>query len=117
MYDHFQKTRQLARGEGKIEFSVDIRCIGTSGKTVCPKVDQLAHRNAWKRGVAPGKNVPQPKRARIPCILLLYVKRTIVIQIEVSKVTLVIVRESLQVPKITASPPVSYRDYSEYCCS
>ena len=25
----------------------------------------------------PGKNVPQPKRARIPCILLLYVKRTI----------------------------------------
>ena len=26
---------------------------------------------------APGKNVPQLKRARIPCILLLYVKRTI----------------------------------------
>ena len=76
MYDHFQKTRQLARGEGKIEFSVDIRCIGTSGKTARsarPKVDLLAHRNAWKRGVAPGKNVPQPKRARIPCILLLYV--------------------------------------------
>ena len=30
MYDHFQKTRELAQGEGKI---VDIRCIGTSGKT------------------------------------------------------------------------------------
>ena len=71
MYDHFQKTRQLARGEGKIEFSVDIRCIGTSGKTARsahPKVDLLAHRNVWKRGVAPGKNVPQLKRARIPCI-------------------------------------------------
>ena len=80
MYDHFQKTRQLARGEGKIEFSVDVRCIGTSGKTARsarPKVDLLPHRNAWKRGVAPGKNVPQLKRARIPCILLLYVKRTI----------------------------------------
>ena len=82
MYDHFQKTRQLARGEGKIEFSVDIRCIGASGKTARsarPKVDLLPHRIVWKRGVAPGKNVPhaQPKRARIPCILLLYVKRTI----------------------------------------
>ena len=44
MYDHFQKTRQLARGEGKIEFSVDIRCIGTSGKTARsarPKIDLL----------------------------------------------------------------------------
>ena len=81
MYDHFQKMRQLARGEGKIEFSLDIRCIGTSGKTArsaCPKVDLLPNRNVWKRGVAPGKNVPQMKRARIPCILLLYVKRTIV---------------------------------------
>ena len=82
MYDHFQKTRQLARGEGKIEFSVDIRCIGTSGKTARSarpkaKVDLLPYRNIWKRGVAPGKNVPQLKRARIPCILLLYVKRTI----------------------------------------
>ena len=72
VYDHFQKTRQLARSEGKIEFSVDIRCIGTSGKTArsaCPKVDLLAHRNVWKRGVAPGKNVPQLKRAHISCIL------------------------------------------------
>ena len=46
MYDHFQKTRQLARGEGKIEFSVDIRCVGTSGKTARsarPKVDLLPH--------------------------------------------------------------------------
>ena len=46
MYDHFQETRQLARGEGKIEFSVDIRCIGTSGKTARsarPKVDLLPH--------------------------------------------------------------------------
>ena len=70
MYDHFQKTRQLARGEGKIEFSVDIRCIGTSGKTA----RSARPRNVWKRGVTP---VPQLKRARIPCILLLYVKRTI----------------------------------------
>ena len=82
MYDHFQKTQQLARGEGKIEFSVDICCIGTSGKTAHsahPKVDLLAHRNVWKRGVAPGKNVPQLKRTCIPCILLLYVKRNIVV--------------------------------------
>ena len=52
MYDHFQKTRQLARGEGKIESSVDICCVGTSGKTArsaCPKVDLLPHRNIWKR--------------------------------------------------------------------
>ena len=84
MYDHFQKTRQLAQREGKIECSVDIRCIGTSGKTarsVRPKVDLLPHRSVWKRGVAPGKNVPQLKRARIPCILLLYVKRTIVLSL------------------------------------
>ena len=31
-YNYFQKTRQLARGEGKITLSVDIRCIGISGK-------------------------------------------------------------------------------------
>ena len=31
-----------------------------------------------EKGRCPGKNVPQLKRARIPCILLLYVKRTIV---------------------------------------
>ena len=69
VYDHFQKTRQLARGagEGKIEFSVDIRCIGTSGKTARsarPKVDLLPHRNIWKRGVAPGKKcTPAETRA------------------------------------------------------
>ena len=80
VYHHFQKMRQLALGEGKSGFSVDIRCIGTSGKTarsVHPKVDLLPHRNVWKRGAAPGKNVPQLKRVCIPCILLLYVKRTI----------------------------------------
>ena len=61
MYDHFQKTQQLARGEGKIEFSVDICSIGTSGKTARsarPKVDLLAHRNVWKRGVALAKMYP-----------------------------------------------------------
>ena len=71
---------QLVLGEGKIVVSIDIRCIGTFGKTARsarPKVDLSPHRNVWKRGVAPGKNVPQLKRARIPCILLLYVKRTI----------------------------------------
>ena len=73
VYDHFQKTRQLARGEEKIEFSVDIHCIGTSGKTarsVRPKVDLLPHR-MYGKGSLPlaGKNVSQLKRARIPCIL------------------------------------------------
>ena len=69
MYDHFQKTRQLALGEGKIEFSVDIRCIGTSGKTarsarprhetnLLPGPMAIGSRSVWKRGVAPGKNVP-----------------------------------------------------------
>ena len=61
MYDHFQKMRQPARGEGKIEFSVDIRCIGTSGKmarSACPKVDLLSNRNVWKRGVALAKMYP-----------------------------------------------------------
>ena len=80
-YDHFQKTRQLACGAGKIELTVDIRCIGTSGKTARsarPKLDLLPHRNIWKEGVDPGKNVPQLKRARIPCILSLYVKGTII---------------------------------------
>ena len=42
-----------------------------------PKVDLLAHRNVWKGGVTPGKRVPQLKRALIPYILLLYVKRII----------------------------------------
>ena len=54
MYDHFLKTRQLARGEGKIVFSVDIRCIGTSGKTARsarPNVDLLLQRNVWKRAL------------------------------------------------------------------
>ena len=61
MCDHFQKTRQLARGEGKIEFSGDIGCIGTSGKTVRstrPKFDLLPHRNVWKRGVTLAKMYP-----------------------------------------------------------
>ena len=61
MYNHFQKTRQLAQCKGEIEFSVDIRCIGTSGKTARsahPKVDLLPHRNVWKRGVAPAKMYP-----------------------------------------------------------
>ena len=76
----FRKTRQLARGEGKIELTADVRCIRTSGKaarSTRPIVDLLLHRNVWKRGVARGKNVPQQKRVRIPCILLLYVKRAI----------------------------------------
>ena len=56
-YDHFQKTQQLARGEGKIVLSIDIRCIGTSGKTAQsahPKFDLLSHRNVWKRGIGWG---------------------------------------------------------------
>ena len=56
-YDHFQKTLQLARGEGKIVLPVDIHCIGTSGKTAHstrPKVDLLLHRNVRKRGVGLG---------------------------------------------------------------
>ena len=28
MYVHFQKTRELAQGEGKIILSVDIHCMG-----------------------------------------------------------------------------------------
>ena len=43
MYDHFQKMRQLARDEGKIAFSVDTCCIGTSSKiarSASPKVDR-----------------------------------------------------------------------------
>ena len=51
-YDHFQKTQQLAQGQGKIEVPVNICCIGISGKaarSVCPKVDLLLHRNVWKR--------------------------------------------------------------------
>ena len=56
-YDHFQNTQQLTRGEGKIAFSVDIRCIGISGKaacSACPKVDLLLHRNVWKGGIGRG---------------------------------------------------------------
>ena len=68
VYNHFQKTRQLARGEGKIGISVDTRCIGTSAKA-----DLLLHRNVW----TPGKYVPQLKRVRIPCILSLYMKGSI----------------------------------------
>ena len=76
MYNRFQKTRQLSQGEGKIELTADIHCIGTSGKmarSVYPKLD----RNVWKVGVDPGKNVPQLNRACIPCILPVYVKTTI----------------------------------------
>ena len=76
MYNHFQKTRQLARGEGKIGISVDTHCIGTSGKTARsarPKADLLLHRNVW----TPGRYVPQLKRVRIPCILSLYMKGSI----------------------------------------
>ena len=66
MYDHFQKTRQLARGEGKIEFSVDVRCIGTSGKTARsarPKVDLLPHR-CMEKGRCPWqKCTPAETRA------------------------------------------------------
>ena len=56
-YDHFQKTRQLARGKGKIELTVDIRCIGTYGKTARsarPIGELMLHINVWKRGVGRG---------------------------------------------------------------
>ena len=72
-HNHFQKTQQLARSEGKMILSVDICCIGTSSKTARSahsKVDPLSHRNVWKRGVAPGKMYPMH-------IFALYVKRTI----------------------------------------
>lgn len=61
-YDHFQKMQQLARGERKIVLSVDIRCIGTSGKTACSarlKVDLLYHINVRNRGIGRGQNVLQ----------------------------------------------------------
>ena len=61
-YDHFQKMRHLAQGQEKIELTVDIRCIGISGKVACsthPKVDLLFHRNVWKRGIGRGLNVPR----------------------------------------------------------
>ena len=60
VYDHFQKMRQLAQGEGKIELSVDIRCIGTSDKMACSahsELDLLPHRNVCKGGVDPCNNV------------------------------------------------------------
>ena len=49
MYNHLCKVQQVAQGEGKIVFSVDIHCIGTSGKTACSMrhvVDLLLHTNA-----------------------------------------------------------------------
>ena len=57
VYDGFQKTQQLALGEGKIVLFVDIPCIGTSGKAVhsaCPIFDLLLHINVWKRGIGRG---------------------------------------------------------------
>ena len=57
MYDHFQKTRQLARGKEKIELTVDIRCIGTYGKTARsarPIVEPSLYINVWKMGVGRG---------------------------------------------------------------
>ena len=50
-YDHFQRTQQHARGERKVVFSVDIRCIRTSSKAACsvhPIVDKLLRINVWK---------------------------------------------------------------------
>ena len=57
VYDHFQKTRQLARGKEKIELTVDIRCIGTYGKTARsarPIVELSLYINVWKMGVGRG---------------------------------------------------------------
>ena len=69
VYNHFQKTWQLARGEEKIELTVDIHCIGISGTTAHgthPEDDLLPCGN---EGIGLGKNVPQLKCGRIPCIL------------------------------------------------
>ena len=52
--NRFQKTGQLVRGQGRTEFTVDIRCIGISGKvtrSMHPKVDLLFYRNVWKWGL------------------------------------------------------------------
>ena len=68
MYDHFQKMRQLAQGEGNI---ADIHCTGRSSKAACgtrPIVDLLLDRYVWK-GV--GAKMYPSSNARIPCILLL----------------------------------------------
>ena len=63
MYDHLQKMRQLARGEGKIKLTADIRCIGTFGKAAQSThpviiIDLLLNRNVWKRGVGWSKMYP-----------------------------------------------------------
>ena len=80
VYNHFQKMRQLPRGEGKIELTADIHCIMTSGKVACsvhPIVDLLFHRNVWKRGLAGVKMYPSSNTRAFHAYFFLYVKRAI----------------------------------------